>query len=360
MNQSLAIFKNFLQWLKQEVENVRFDAKSPYYKSGSNENGFEILVEKILIDNALKLSKKGIESFSHFGHHFPDISIKINSIETIGLELKSARSGNWKINGGSFLESVSDDQYSDIYVFFGLLHSIEKSGSYHYIVKYKPYWEAISDIKVTHSPRYMLNLLGQNNVYDSWEEYDKTRKAPKTEKIKDLKKYLHDHSNEESWYVGDQILPLIYGDLSKEKKDKLVSEALILFPGDFFEITASSKNKYFRAINYFLTQYYVVAPSIRDCFSAGGRKNVNGVEIPKIVDTLKEHSHIIKRLLTKNPDPDFLKLATKSWEEIPHDRSISNPYNQYKNVIQNIFTRFFSEQELEKIGDSLLALACDD
>jgi hypothetical protein len=79
-------------------------------------------------------------------HSFPDIRI-----ESFGIEAKFTQGDSWTINGNSITESTKKNDYDRIYVFFGKRGKKGKSE-----IMFRPHEECVSDIVVTHSPRYRI------------------------------------------------------------------------------------------------------------------------------------------------------------------------------------------------------------
>src|SRR5699024_7304010 len=102
--------------LKYKVEQID-PVPDEYLISKGSYNGFEKLIPKLL--DELKLNSKFDFNYkNHYGHHFPDLDIILNN-KIYGIELKSRNNGTFETNGNSVFESISDDKYEEIYIFFG-------------------------------------------------------------------------------------------------------------------------------------------------------------------------------------------------------------------------------------------------
>src|SRR5689334_17863290 len=118
-----------LEVLKQNIEAV-IPVKADYLKSSSSYNGFENLVSDLL-DNFWieEMAEYKVEFVLNFSHYFPDIDVLIDDVR-YGIELKSRTDGSWKINGGSVFESISSDNYEEIFVLFGTINRKKDEKSY--------------------------------------------------------------------------------------------------------------------------------------------------------------------------------------------------------------------------------------
>ena len=98
-----------------------------------------------------------------------------------GLELKSRKKSQWTTNGNSVFESITDEDYSEIYLLFGSLNNDESA----YQVQYKPYWEVTTGIAVTHSPRFKIDMRAEitDSVFKDSDEYFKLREMTEPERI---------------------------------------------------------------------------------------------------------------------------------------------------------------------------------
>lgn len=103
-----------LDTIKNYIESNHWD--EVYFKSKGNDNGFEKLLEDIIPTIEAKFHNLKINLIS--GHHFPDIDIFIDNVK-YGIELKSSQKGVWSIPGNSIFESISNEDYVEIFVMFG-------------------------------------------------------------------------------------------------------------------------------------------------------------------------------------------------------------------------------------------------
>lgn len=211
------------------------------------------------------------------GHKFPDIVVG----DSFGVEVKTTKSDSWKSTGNSVLESTRIESVDYIYIFFGKLTKDTK-------VKYREYSECLSDIAVTHSPRYIIDmeLPDENSICQEMGiSYEKLRKLDNP--VKPFVNYYKKHRakpGEEPWWMGDgsdyvfDPVVKIFSDQSKEMQNLLIAKAFILFPE---VLGKGSKSKYSKVASWLASRFGLVDRSVRDRFSAGGK--VDEVEIGSVV-----------------------------------------------------------------------------
>src|SRR3989344_7847026 len=101
---------------------------------------------------------------------FPDIIAN----KYYGIEVKVTAEDKWVSTGNSVMEGTRVDDVDHIYMFFGKLAGISD-------IKYRRYQDCLSDVGVTHSPRYKIDMsLPQgNSIFDKLGiKYDILRKEP--------------------------------------------------------------------------------------------------------------------------------------------------------------------------------------
>lgn len=160
-----------------------------------------------------------------------------------------------------------------IYMTFGKLASPVEFRS-------RPYEECLSDIAVTHYPRYRIDmeLKKGETIFDKiGMSYDELRvlKNP----VEPVSKYYKSRlkPGERLWWANDSIeesvAPTVrlFSTLLREEQEKIRVILYAMFP----EILGNSSDKYNNASLFLLTRYGIINPSFRDMFSAGGQ-----VELP--------------------------------------------------------------------------------
>ena len=267
-------------------------------------------LESVVMD-ALEACARGSEFEGTFelisGHRFPDIV----AAKLYGVEVKSTNSDHWTSTGSSILESTRVPEVNRIYMTFGKLggKSIEFLS--------KPYEECLSDIAVTHMPRYLIDMHLQKGktIFDKMKiPYEELRQMdnPVTPVAQYYRSQLK--PGQSLWWTGDNsetVVPVtvkLWNTLSKTDKDHLAAQGLVLFPE---VLKSGDNNKYNRYSLWLVTEKGIVSTNIRDSFSAGGQETIRiatGVEVrlPAVFRRIKLFRNKIERLLN-NIDEVALK-----------------------------------------------------
>ncbi|MDD2983515.1 MAG: hypothetical protein PHQ74_09005 [Crocinitomicaceae bacterium] len=223
------------------------------------------------------------------GQKFPDIVAK----KYYGIEVKTTTKDHWKTTGNSVLESTRVDDVERIFMLFAKLASPIEFRS-------RPYEEVLSEVVVTHSPRYLIdmNLEKGKTIFDKINmSYDTLRKEENT--IKPIVDYYKSKlkPGDELWWMdsnannkSSNIVIKIWNNLSKEEKLDLKFKAMAYFP----ELFSNSSDKFGRLAIWLVTSEGVVCPNVRDLFTAGGKTNfINGKivyqKVPRILLNLFTH-----------------------------------------------------------------------
>lgn len=312
-----------------------------YLESHGNANGFERLMKEVIIEEFNQsiqelIPNRKIKLIPRFGHHFPDLDLHIDN-EIYGIELKSRNNGSWITLGGSVIESISQDNYEEIYLLFASFN--KKKGDTSYKVRYKPYWQAADAIKVTHSPRFDINLDSSQSVLNSNEDYKSLRNMKIEDKLNFIRHTLAQNATTATWYTNPEktVPPTIFSTLSKSQKDKLKAEILLLYPRDLLR---QPRANYDRITNYLLSQYFIVNTSTRDMFTAGGTIDIKGVKFPKIVDRYRKNQKAILQLL-ETTDESFIDMAYDLWGYTQKQRTTIK--SDFFHVIDLCGTKYLSE-----------------
>lgn len=282
----------------------------------------ESAVHDIMSDNARGTDfDNTIELIS--GQKFPDII----AMKYFGVEVKTSKLDHWITTGNSIMEGTRVDGIERIFMLFGkMVEPIE--------FKCRPYEECLSEVVVTHSPRYQIdmNLNPGESIFERLNiPYDTLRKSSNPFKpiIEYYKQFLK--PGEEVWWLdqeGEKNKSLIikaWNNLPIEKKNEYMVKAMILFP----EVFSNSPDKYNRFSVWLVNTEGVVCSNIRDVFSAGGQGelNWNGQtyrKIPKIIIKLIDKLPEIKALI-KCVEHDEL---VRYWGSLPKNR-----YNHWIGLI---------------------------
>lgn len=252
---------------------------------------------------ALNESAKGtvFENSIHLisGAKFPDIVAH----DFYGVEVKSTISNHWTSTGSSILESTRIPSVERIFMTFGKLGSpIE--------FKSKPYEECLSEIAVTHYPRYKIdmNLKKGETIFDKMGiAYDELRKMDNPVSL--VSKYYKSKlkPGESLWWasesdeLAEETVPFtvkLFSVLDKEEKDSLRVLLTVFFPS----ILGNGQSKYDNPSLWLLTHKGIISTHIRDEFSAGGKVDLPTkygvlVKMPAVFGRIDKHRNLIKETL---------------------------------------------------------------
>jgi hypothetical protein len=252
------------------------------------------------------------------GQRFPDIVAG----KYFGVEVKSSKDENWTTLGGSVNESTRIENVERIFLTLGrLVEPIE--------FRSRPYEECLSDVVVTHYPRYKINmnLKSGETIFDKMETtYDELRLSdnPIGMIVDFYKSQLK--PGESLWWTGKAIKDEQPKEMSmkirlcrtlsaKEKKDLKV-KGLALFP----EVTGDSSAKYERFSLWLVANHSVVSTSTRDLFSAGGQGDINAAyrNIPRVIMNINDNKGLIHEIIN-NTEESILR-ETWNVKDIEPDR----------------------------------------
>lgn len=333
-----------LTLIQEEIEQIN-PVPAEYLKSKGNDNGFEELFPIIAEKVATRLQPDDIlQVIPQLGHHFPDVDLILNDSK-YGVELKSRNNGTWSTNGNSVLESITDEGYEEIYLFFGSKIPNEQR----LLVRFAPYWQTTKAIKVTHSPRFFIDITDTHtSVFKSKQEYDSLRNLDERGKVNFLQEYLKNNTEGTKWYVAPEEpnIPLNFSELGRNKKNELRAEIFLLYPSD---LLGRSKGDYSRATLYLIKNHYVYSNALRDKFSASGKYENNGFYFPRMYHTLKELSGTIEHILAEASN-DFIELLYTAWRQdgLLLTRS-ENIFTDYKIVINTVMEQSTNTELIEDL-----------
>lgn len=202
------------------------------------------------------------------GQKFPDIVAK----KYYGIEVKTTTQNHWKTTGNSVLEGTRIEDVERIFMLFAKLAApIE--------FRCRPYEECLSEVVVTHSPRYLIdmNLEKGNTIFDKINTpYDDLRK--KDNPIKPIVDYYKSKlkPGEELWWIDQEnsqasnIVIKIWNNLSITERNEVRNKSMVYFP----ELFSNRSDKFGRLAIWLVTRQAVVCPNVRDLFTAGGRESI--------------------------------------------------------------------------------------
>ncbi|MCB6994255.1 hypothetical protein LI177_12270 [bacterium 210820-DFI.6.37] len=251
--------------------------KDPDYYISKGAQKLEVEVKKALDMAARGTGFEGtIQIIS--GQRFPDIVAH----GYYGVEVKSTKEDKWTLIGGSVAEGTRVEDVEHIFFLFGKLRKPVQ-------FKTRRYEECLCDIAVTHSPRYRIdmNLAKGETIFDKMGvSYDDMRRMDNP--IRPVVEYFRStlKPGESLWWVngeehkaGETSVPpkiRLWKTLSSEEKDDMIAQGFALFP----ELFGKRQNKYERFTLWLVANHGIVSTSMRDSFSAGGKKDL------KIADKL--------------------------------------------------------------------------
>jgi hypothetical protein len=312
---------------------------------GMSQHNYPIMngadVEKLSYDSMRKVAPQIGFDTSRIdlvsGHTFPDIILH----ETrYGVEVKSTKKDSWISTGSSIVESTRNINTDHIYMLFGKLGGTPE-------FRCKPYQQCLSNIAVTHSPRYLIDMdltQEENIFYKMKTNYEDFRQFEESQKISIVREYYLQKAKAERkyempWWMGGttNVNLAFYNDLSLSEKNMIQARACILFKSLYQN---DSRNRY-RPISLWLcNSYSLLCPNMRDDFSAGGKCTViNGKKLekayPHIVKELLLSHKQIKTLLT-DPDEDILRDIQDFWD---FDYNKNNLYDSWLKMVVGCFKK---------------------
>ncbi len=282
------------------------------------------------------------------GQQFPDIVAS----KYYGIEVKSTKENHWTSIGSSILETTRISDIERIFLLFGkLAHPVA--------FKSRRYEECLSDIVVTHYPRYQINMTLEsgNTIFDKMEvSYESLRKMdnPVIPVARYYKKHLG--PGESLWWTGDdpeeESVPAVarlWNTLTPEEKNDLMVKAYVLFPESIFE---KSSVKYSRVAIWLATKMGIICPCIRDSFSAGGQKMMKRedgkmVPVPAVLKRIDNDLEVLYKYMNET-SPGTLssywdvfsdeKDRASQWASLILEKAAeSSERNAYRSVLKRIF-----------------------
>jgi hypothetical protein len=202
--------------------------------------------------------------------------------------------------------------------------------------KCRPYEDCLSEVVVTHSPRYLINMnleIGQT-IFDKLDiPYDTLRNFPNP--IKPITDYYRQFlkKGEEVWWLDQEetkstgLIIKLWNNLPMETRKQYMLKSMVLFP----EIFSNRPDKFNRLAVWLVNSEGIVCPNIRDVFTAGGQgiiewKNKQYTGIPQIIIRLSNSIGELKKLLSET-DNDILE---KYW-----DMSVKNRVNDWIGLVND-------------------------
>jgi len=275
------------------------------------------------------------------GQKFPDIIAN----KFYGIEVKTTTQNHWKTTGNSVLESTRVEDVERIFMLFAkLANPIE--------FRCRPYEEVLSEVVVTHSPRYLIdmNLEFGKTIFDKINiPYDTLRKN--SNPIKSIVEYYKSKlkQGEELWWIdsdnnqnSSSLVIRIWNNLSMDEKSLLKNKSMVYFP----ELFGNSNDKFGRLAIWLVKSETIVCPNIRDLFTAGGKnklvlKEKTYENVPRVFLNLFENILNVLEILIQTPASElsiYWEFNTTEeskifdWIDVVYNKSKSMNSTKHLNI----------------------------
>lgn len=215
--------------------------------------------------------------------------------------MKKTDSSKWEVIGGSIYESLKND-IDDTYIMMAKLGGDKPE------VRLRRYEECIADLKVTHSPRFYLNMdLEEGEDYLTRNDAKDLLELSGDDLNRKIRKLLR--TQKSTWWSGGETTA--FSDLSKEEKNIYLNEGIALFPEVF-------KGDYHNFTPWLVYSCFVWCGNVRDIFSAGGNKFIDDSEIyvSAVMYRALENAQEIKLRIFDMTDEEM----TKFWGSVIEDK----------------------------------------
>lgn len=304
-------------------------------------NKLESVVADVLTENAKGTPfENTIELIS--GLKFPDIIAN----KFYGVEVKTTSKNHWTTTGNSVLEGTRIEGIERVFMLFGkMVNPVE--------FKCRPYEDCLSDVVVTHSPRYLINMNLQtgHTIFDKLDiPYDTLRNFPNP--IKPITDYYRQFlkPGEEVWWLDQEeqkstgLIIKLWNNLPIGTRKHFMLKSMILFP----EIFSNRPDKFNRLAVWLVNSEGIVCPNIRDVFTAGGQGTIDWKEnqytgIPQIIIRLSNSIGELNSLLIET-DIDILE---RHW-----DKKVNNKVSDWIELIRENYKLRKSIDLAEYLKDS--------
>ncbi len=241
---------------------------------------FEELVLYVIRQLASDSTLNARETFR--SNAFPDI--RVNGY---GIEVKFTSKDKWTTTGNSIFEPMRDKNVQDIYLVFGKIGGMPE-------VRWGRYEDSITHVRVANAPRFDVDMSGeQTSLFSQLNvSYNVFSRLDQQEKMKIVREHARKNLKQggRMWWLDEsRSLPTtirIYRTLDSYEKRRLRAEVALLCP----EVVGprTRHGKYDNASLYLVAHRGIIAPQIRDLFSAGSVGARSGKRGHKyIIDSLR-------------------------------------------------------------------------
>jgi hypothetical protein len=185
--------------------------------------------------------------------------------------VKYTLNDTWRSVANSVFESTRAEGVNHVYLLFGKMGGEP-------CVRWGHYGECVVHVRTSHVPRFEVEMGSDRSLFGLLGiAYSDFAQLPEDEKMLHIRDYARARlkRGERLWWLedkeeADHTLPIqarLYTSLISDEKRALRAEAALLCP----QIVGSSrsKRKYDDVSLYLLTYHGVLAPQVRDLFSAG-------------------------------------------------------------------------------------------
>lgn len=254
-------FLDFEKILGDAVQRMNKSAQA----GGAGFDSADLFERTVAAELRVACNEAGLGTVKYTFHPsaFPDILVN-----GFGVEVKYTQRKTWHGTGNSIFEGMRDKNTKQIYMVFCRADLPE--------IRWRKYEDAIKGVRISHSPRYMIDMDVDASFFDELEiPYSEFINYPISEKMTHVRKHVKARisEHEKLWWIDEEdnhTLPMevrLYRLLPADVKRTLRAETALMCP----QILKGSrqKGKYDQAAIYLLTQHGVVAPQIRDLFTAG-------------------------------------------------------------------------------------------
>lgn len=264
--------------------------------------------EKIVYEELLKAGVNET-SITHSSLRFPDFVIT-NGDTRIGIEVKKTDADKWDVPGGSVYESLRNS--IETFVLMGKFGGAPEA-------RFRKYEECISDMSVTHSPRFHLKMdLDFGQDYLTRNNAEDLLNLPKGKELnRRIRELLRTDKN--TWYTGEMVAS--FSELTPDEKINFFVDGVVLFP----EVTGANYTNFAPWMTY---KCLIWCSNIRDIFSAGGTKDFDDFRASAVMARmLKRTDLIVKRI------SEMTKTEIKTHWEIEEDMSLDVRVKKWIDLI---------------------------